>query len=94
MSQLIVLLFVPTTYVLLQYIAYRNMRQGWKVAAALPGFVMVASLLLFVVGIATNASYAPVALILGLPLATLYLIVLYPLHWLTAPRAQNAAEIA
>jgi hypothetical protein len=47
---------------------------------------MGAALLVFIVGIATNASMAAMWLVLGLPVATLYLALLVPLHWIAGLR--------
>jgi hypothetical protein len=45
---------------------------------------MLAALAIFVVGIVTNASMTAMWLVLGLPFATLYLVLLLPLHWMIA----------
>jgi hypothetical protein len=78
------LLLVPVLYVALQWSALRRMRHGWRWAAALPVIAMLAALAVFVVGIATNANMAAMWLVLGLPVATLYLVLLLPLHWMIA----------
>jgi hypothetical protein len=71
-------------YVALQWSALKRMRHGWRWAAALPVVAMAAALAVFVVGIATNASMTAIWLMLGLPVATLYLVLLLPLHWIVA----------
>lgn len=76
------LLLLPVLYVALQWSALRRMRDGWRLAAAVPVAAMLAALAVFVVGIVTNASMAEMWLVLGLPMATLYLVLLVPLHWL------------
>jgi hypothetical protein len=53
-------------------------------AAAFPVIAMLAALAVFVVGIVTNANMAAMWLVLGLPVATLYLVLLLPLHWMIA----------
>jgi hypothetical protein len=78
------LLLVPVLYVALQWSALRRMRNGWRWAAAIPVAAMLAALAVFAVGIATNANMAAIWLVLGLPLATLYLVLLLPLHWIVA----------
>jgi hypothetical protein len=45
---------------------------------------MGAALVIFVIGIATNASMAALWLMAGLPAATFYLLCLLPLHWMVA----------
>jgi hypothetical protein len=78
------LLLVPVLYVALQWSALRRMRNGWRLAAAIPVAAMLAALAVFAVGIAVNANMAAIWLVLGLPLATLYLVLLLPLHWMVA----------
>jgi hypothetical protein len=78
------LLLVPVLYVALQWSALKRMRHGWRMAATLPVVAMLAALAVFVVGIVTNASMAAMWLVLGLPAATLYLVLLLPLHWMIA----------
>jgi hypothetical protein len=79
-----VLVSVPLLYVALQLSALRRMRNGWRWAAVLPVFAMVAALGVFVIGIATDTSMAVLGLVIGLPAATLYLLCLVPLHWMVA----------
>jgi hypothetical protein len=79
-----VLILVPVLYVALQWSALKRMRDGWRWAATIPAAAMMAALAIFVVGIATNADMAAIWLVLGLPLATAYLILLLPLHWMVA----------
>ncbi len=76
------LLLIPVVYVILQWSALRRMNHGWRLAAIMPALAMAAALAIFVIGIATNAGMAAMWLVLGLPLATLYLIVLFPIHWI------------
>jgi hypothetical protein len=71
-------------YLALQWSALRRMRDGWRVAATFPVIAMLFALFLFVLGILTNASMAAMWLVLGLPLATLYLLCLLPIHWLAS----------
>jgi hypothetical protein len=78
------LLLVPVLYVALQWSALRRMRNGWRWAAAIPVAAMLAALAVFAVGIATNANMTAIWLVLGLPVATLYLVLLLPLHWIVA----------
>lgn len=75
-----VVLIVPVLYVVLQWAALNKMRDGWHVAALLPAVVMFAALLLMVVGIVAQVDLALLAVMLGLPIATAYLLVLWPLH--------------
>jgi hypothetical protein len=81
------LLLVPVVYVALQWSALKRMRHGWRYAAAFPVLAMSLALAIFVVGIVTNANMAAMWLVLGLPVATLYLVLLLPLHWLIAKGA-------
>ena len=78
------LLLVPVLYVALQWSALKRMRHAWRWAAALPVIAMLAALAVFVVGIVTNANMAAMWLVLGLPVATIYLVLLLPLHWMIA----------
>jgi hypothetical protein len=78
------LLLIPVLYVALQWSALKRMRYGWRWAASLPAAAMIAALAVFVVGIATNAETAAMWLVLGLPVATAYLVLLLPLHWMIA----------
>ena len=78
------LILVPVLYVALQWSALKRMRHGWRWAATIPAAAMVAALAIFVVGIATNADMAAIWLVLGLPVATAYLVLLLPLHWMVA----------
>ena len=74
------ILVVPILYVALQWAALHKMKDGWQTAALLPAVFMAAALILMVVGLLTSVDLALVALMLGLPLATAYLLVLWPLH--------------
>lgn len=76
----IIIVLVPIVYITLQWAALARMRDGWQVAAVLPAAFMFGALLLLVVGLLTQADLAAAAVIIGLPLATAYLIVLWPLH--------------
>ena len=78
------LLAIPVIYLALQWSALRRMRDGWRLAATFPVIAMLFALFLFVLGILTNASMAAMWLVLGLPVATLYLLCLLPLHWLVS----------
>lgn len=75
-----IILIVPILYVALQWAALHRMRDGWHIAALLPALVMAVALLFMVVGLIASADLALLALMIGLPLATIYLIVLWPLH--------------
>lgn len=79
MTQMIFLL--PLLYVVLQWLALRRMREAWQVAAALPAVFMAAALAVFVIGILTGADLASLWLVLGMPAATAYLLLLFPIHW-------------
>ncbi len=82
MSATNLLLLIPVIYVILQWSALRRMRDGWRMAAALPGILMGACLLILIFGIAMNANMAAIWFVLGLPVATVYLLLLLPLHWM------------
>lgn len=75
-----VILIVPILYVVLQWAALNRMRDGWQVAALLPAFFMGAALALVAIGLLAGADLALLALMFGLPVATIYLLVLWPLH--------------
>ena len=75
-----IILIVPLLYIILQWTALYRMRDGWHVAALLPAFFMCAALLFMVIGLVTNVDLALIALMIGLPLATTYLLILWPLH--------------
>ncbi|MEM1066596.1 MAG: hypothetical protein AAF771_02090 [Pseudomonadota bacterium] len=81
------LLFLPLLYLALQWLALRRMREAWQVAAVLPALFMGAALAIFVIGMMTGANLAALVLVLGMPLATLYLLLLVPLHWVMARQA-------
>jgi hypothetical protein len=76
------LLAVPLGYLALQILALTQMRAGWHRAAILPAVLMAVALVVFVGGMVMNASLATAALMLGLPVATLYLCLLLPAYWL------------
>lgn len=71
---------VPLLYVVLQWAALSRMRDGWHVAAMLPAVIMGLALLLVILGIIVHFDVALIGLMFGLPAATLYLIVLWPLY--------------
>lgn len=81
-----VILLVPALYLALQWSALRRMQAGWRRAAIVPVVCMAVALVFFAIGIVTNASMASVWLVLGLPAATLYLLFLFPIHWLAVRR--------
>ena len=80
-----IVLIVPILYIVLQWTALSRMRNGWHVAALMPAVFMLAALLLMVVGLLANVDVALLALMIGLPLATAYLLVLWPLHMVLGP---------
>lgn len=73
---------IPILYVVLQLLALGLMRSNWQFAATLPALAMGASLTMFILGILTNAGGAAVWLVLGLPVATAYLLFLLPIYFL------------
>lgn len=77
-----IVIALPLVYLALQWAALAQMERGWRAAAALPLLVMTAALVVMVIGLAAGASLAPVAVMLGLPAATAYLAILWPLHFL------------
>ncbi|MEO0692933.1 MAG: hypothetical protein AAFY90_08690 [Pseudomonadota bacterium] len=79
MTQTILLL--PMLYVILQWWALRRMREAWQVAAAVPAVFMAGGLAAFVIGILTGADLAALWLVIGMPLATAYLLLLFPVYW-------------
>jgi hypothetical protein len=80
----LLLVLLPLVYLSLQVSALRRMREGWRMAAALPVLLMGLALAVFVIGIVTNASTSSIWLVLGLPVATVYLLLLHPVHWFVA----------
>ena len=74
------ILLLPLVYITLQWAALSRMQGGWQVAALMPAVFMAAALGLMVVGIVAQMDLAAMVLMVGLPLATLYLIILWPLH--------------
>lgn len=74
------ILGVPLLYVVLQWAALSQMRGGWQVAAMLPATLMGLALVLMIVGIIVHFDIALLGLMVGLPAATLYLMVLWPLY--------------
>lgn len=81
------ILGVPILYVVLQWAALHKMRNGWHVAAVLPAVCMTGALLLMIVGIVAGADLALLAIMIGLPLATAYLLILWPLHLVLSRQA-------
>ena len=77
-----IILIVPILYVVLQWAALYRMRDGWHVAALLPAVFLSAALLIMIGGIILGIDFALLILMFGLPLATAYLIVLWPLHFM------------
>lgn len=73
-------ILLPIVYILLQWIALRRMQAGWQTAALLPAALMALALFVMVLGLAAGADLAVAAVFLGLPAATLYLLILLPLH--------------
>lgn len=57
------------------------MERGWRAAALLPVLVMAVALGAMVVGLAAGLGLAPLTVMVGLPVATLYLLILWPLHY-------------
>lgn len=76
----ILILALPLLYVTLQWAALARMQGRWRKAALLPVIFMAAALALMAVGIAARTDLAAAALMVGLPVATAYLVVLWPLH--------------
>lgn len=93
MSPAVFIFVIPALYVALQYAALRYMQRGWQIAAILPAVAMGASLVVFILGILVNANNLAMWLVLGLPIATLYLACLLPLHWV-AERHTSAKPAA
>lgn len=77
---LVLFLGLPVLYVTLQWLALRRMRAGWHMAAWLPIYFLALALAVMAIGIASNGTLAALALMLGLPAATAYLLILWPLH--------------
>ena len=75
-----IIILVPILYVALQWTALHKMKDGWQVAALLPAVMMAGALVVMALGLLTHADIALLALMLGLPIATAYLLVLWPLH--------------
>jgi uncharacterized protein YqcC (DUF446 family) len=73
---------VPALYLLLQWIALGKMRDNWHVAAVLPAAFMGAALVIVALGLMANSDMALLVLLVGLPVATLYLIALLPIYFL------------
>ncbi len=84
MTPATLILLIPLAYVGLQWSALQHMQRGWQIAAALPVVLLAASVAFLVIGMVTNASEAAIWLVLGLPIATLYLVLLWPIHWVIA----------
>lgn len=76
-----IILTLPLLYIALQATALYRMRKGWQWAALLPAVFMMAALVVMAVGLIANMDLALLALMFGLPLATTYLLILWPLHF-------------
>ena len=72
---------LPMLYIVLQYAALTRMREGWQLAALMPVGLISLSLILMILGMISGVDVAVAAVILGLPLATVYLMVLLPLYF-------------
>lgn len=77
-----IFLGLPALYITLQWLALRRMRAGWHMAAWLPVYFLALALAVMAIGIASNGTLATIALMVGLPVATAYLLILWPLHLL------------
>ena len=77
----IAVIILPMLYIALQYAALKRMRAGWQVAALLPVALISLSLLVLILGLIAGVDMAMAAVLLGLPAATLYLMVLLPLYF-------------
>ncbi len=73
-------ILLPLAYIALQWLALRRMQAGWQTAALLPVGVMALALLVMVFGLAAGTDLAVASVFVGLPVATLYLLILLPLH--------------
>lgn len=82
----LVFLGLPVLYVTLQWLALRRMRAGWHMAAWLPVYFLALALAVMAIGIASNGTLATLALLVGLPTATAYLLILWPLHLILGRR--------
>lgn len=81
-----IIIAVPLLYAGLQFTALRRMRDGWRRAAMVPALMLAAALAILIMGLLARADLPALALTAGLPLATLYLMILLPLHVLLARR--------
>lgn len=67
-------------YPILQFIAVKRMRGGWRVLAYLPLILMVFVFVITIVGFYQQSNLWPLILILVSPLVFLYLVILLVSH--------------
>lgn len=67
-------------YPILQFIAVKRMRGGWRVLAYLPLILMVFVFIITIVGFYQQSNLWPLILILVSPLVFLYLVILLVSH--------------
>ena len=67
-------------YPILQFIAVKKMRGGWRVLAYLPLILMVFVFVITIVGFYQQSNLWPLILILVSPLVLLYLVILLVSH--------------
>ena len=81
-----IILSLPLLYAGLQFAALRRMQDGWRRAAMVPALMVAGALAILILGLLARSALPALALTAGLPLATLYLLILFPLHLLLARR--------
>ena len=70
---------LPLVFVILQCLSIWLAPEGWHTAAAIPAFSMLAAMAMLIYGIAMDAPAAQTWFMIGLPVATAYLAVLFPM---------------
>lgn len=83
---------LPLIFVVLQCLSIWLAPEGWHTAAAIPAFSMLAAMALLIYGIAMEAAAAQTWFIVGLPIATAYLAVLFPM--ILIQRGRTSAALA
>lgn len=81
---------LPLVFVVLQCLSIWLAPEGWHTAAAIPAFSMLGAMAMLIYGIAMEAAWAQTYFVIGLPVATGYLAVLFPMIMLKRGRMEHA----
>ncbi len=82
---------LPLVFVVLQCLSIWLAPEGWHTAAAIPAFSMLGAMAMLIYGIAVDSAAAQTYFVIGLPVATAYLAVLFPMIMMQRNRAMMVA---